>query len=313
MGARPVTYKCVTPELSISIPTPKPTTEGRNPPNLSNTTENSSVYSEIQGSLHELRAMKGNFTKAIGGFIQDGIGGLIQEGLDHMPHLGKKVRGIGIGHYAYTGSNKTIKLQSSKEPHRPVISAPLPTENPLLSNSTSTPNMLLSAIPISQIPRSGSVPFQKLINPGDTVGQTPARAVNTNGGSAVDCEHPSWEGNQVRNFDEEHPSGQEGGGPEHEDMANPATIDLKPPAISISPFDQAALYGWMECAVVQACSHFLGCQKMNLDIDLLKKEVKKWREVKIKLATGEHKRRDKVMEFMFGMEVQCRLLEGNIK
>ena len=58
---------------------------------------------------------------------------------------------------------------------------------------------------------------------------------------------------------------------------------------------------------------FLRAQQLNLDIALLGKEVKKWEAQKIRLSTGETRRRDKVIEFMFGMEIQCKLIEGNMK
>lgn len=85
------------------------------------------------------------------------------------------------------------------------------------------------------------------------------------------------------------------------------------PTITIDPFSQGALYSWIECSVVQACSDFLRQQQKHLDLDLLKKEVKKWKNSQIKLSTGEAKPRDSPVEFMFGMEVQCKLLEGNYK
>jgi len=89
--------------------------------------------------------------------------------------------------------------------------------------------------------------------------------------------------------------------------------DKSLPAVTIGPMDQASLYAWAECTMVQACSNFLRAQQLNLDITLLGKEVKKWEAQKIRLSTGETRRRDKVIEFMFGMEIQCKLIEGNMK
>ena len=93
----------------------------------------------------------------------------------------------------------------------------------------------------------------------------------------------------------------------------PSAKDKSLPAVTISPMDQASLYAWVECTMVQACSDFLRAQQLNLDIALLGKEVKKWEAQKVRLSTGETRRRDKVIEFMFGMEIQCKFIEGNMK
>jgi len=93
----------------------------------------------------------------------------------------------------------------------------------------------------------------------------------------------------------------------------PNSKDKSLPAVTISPMDQASLYAWVECTIVQACSDFLRNQQLNIDIAHLEKEVKKWEAQKIKLSTGETRHRDKVIEFMFGIEIQCKLVEKNMK
>jgi len=95
--------------------------------------------------------------------------------------------------------------------------------------------------------------------------------------------------------------------------AAPNSKDKSLSAVTISPMDQASLYAWVECTIVQACSDFLRNQQLNIDIAHLGKKVKKWEAQKMKLSTGETIHRDRVIEFMFGMEIQCKLIEKNMR
>ncbi|CUS12499.1 unnamed protein product [Tuber aestivum] len=254
----------------------------------------------MESGIHTGKAQgrwpKSSFTKAIGA------------------HLGRKVSSIlWFTLLVEFPTTKDVIANSKRDPwdstpaEHSTTKAPFPTENPLqMSSSSSTPNIIQFAIPISHIPRSSSIPLKKLLD------------INNYGkheGNGKPSQLCPWEGQHYDNSDNGSPSEQAPKGPGGEYVAQtfPAPNGKSLPAISISPLDQASLYGWAECTVVQACSDFLRAQQLNLDIALLGKEVKKWEDEKVRLSTGETRRRDKVIEFMFGMEIQCRLIEGNMK
>lgn len=172
-----------------------------------------------------------------------------------------------------------------------MISEPI---NPLkVTNSISTPNLQFNA---RQIPRVSAT--------------TP---LSPHGMNTPKTELLPWELDTTLADEDESLS--EG---DNRDMIHPRPLDVKAPgrsrpAITIDPFEQAMLYSWIECSVVQACSDFLKQQQNELNLDLLRKEVKKWKNGEIKFSTGETRLRDQPIEFMFGMEVQCRLIEGNYR
>lgn len=182
--------------------------------------------------------------------------------------------------------------------------------NPLkMSNSSSTPNVLKNATPIHGLTQSDSIPFQNLAKPSIVLQNLPhvvskPRTVLT-----------PWELDNTPMTADEFLSSED----ERENA-----VSIQPegkshsktegqPTITIDPFSQGALYSWIECSVVQACSDFLKQQQKQLDLSILKKEVKRWKNSQVKLSTGEAKPRDSPVEFMFGMEVQCKLLERNHK
>jgi hypothetical protein len=181
--------------------------------------------------------------------------------------------------------------------------------NPLQqSGSRSTPDILNTARPIPGAGQIYSSPFQSIGEASNvSLLQRPVGEDVTDSGRLLweydgSAEDPNENDNtnQVRLYDPESKLGK-------------AMLDPENPTISIGPFQQAALYSWVECSVVQACSDFLGKQQTSLRVSLLKKEVKKWRRNEVKLTDGVTKKRDRPIGFMFGMEVQCRLLEGNYK
>ncbi|PWW80060.1 hypothetical protein C7212DRAFT_340611 [Tuber magnatum] len=255
-----------------------PTPEENEVEDINNTTHAKPL---MESGTHSGKApgrwAKSSFTKAIGGILQEGVERTI-------PHLGRK-----------------------SIPREIIGALPHSDTPPLkISSSSSTPNIIQLAVPNNHIPRSNSIPLKKLLD-------------ITNSGKHENKGKPTdllpWEGQHSENSDNESLSDKVPRGPGGEYVAQtfPAAKDKSLPAVTISPMDQASLYGWAECTVVQACSDFLRAQKLNLDIALLGKEVKKWEDEKIRLSTGQTKRRDKVIEFMFGMEIQCRLIEGNMK
>lgn len=184
--------------------------------------------------------------------------------------------------------------------------------NPLkMSSSTSTSNVLLNATPIQGASYN---------NPGTKpriVLQSSPAALNPLGRARPQTELMPWELGNTPTSDEELVSGDDHEGitdiKATQQAGKAISKSFDQPTITIDPFQQAALYSWIECTVVQACSDFLRQQQENLNLELLKKEIKKWRHSQVKLSTGETRPRDQPIEFMFGMGVQCKLLEGNHK
>lgn len=183
--------------------------------------------------------------------------------------------------------------------------------NPLkMSNSSSTPNVLKNATPIHGLTHSDSIPSQNLAKPSIVLQKLPPHVV-----SKPRIVLTPWELDNTPMAADEFLSS----GDEHENALSihqerkPHSKTEGQPTITIDPFSQGALYSWIECSVVQACSDFLKQQQKQLDLNILKKEVKRWKNSQVKLSTGEAKPRDSPVEFMFGMEVQCKLLERNHK
>ncbi|RPA97300.1 hypothetical protein L873DRAFT_1844993 [Choiromyces venosus 120613-1] len=252
------------------------------------------VAPRAQTSKAPSRWAKSSLTKAIGGMIQEGVERT-------MPHLGRKPVAKEIPKGLPQPMTPPLKVNKSN------ISAPFASDNPLqLSSSASTPNIIHSAIPIGHVPRSNSIPLQKLMDITNS---------QRDGSGGKPTELLPWELQHSDNSDGGSLSDQfpAGSSEKHVTQTYPSAKDKSLPAVTISPMDQASLYAWAECTVIQACSDFLRAQQLSIDIALLGKEVKKWEDEKIRLSTGETKNRDKVIEFMFGMEIQCRLIEGNMK
>lgn len=191
--------------------------------------------------------------------------------------------------------------------------------NPLkMSSSPSTPNVLLNATPIPGVHHGGPTSSSNTSKPSIALQKLPVTtALDLHGRHKPKTELMPWELKKNLAANEEFLSEDD-----HEDTTNTRATaqagnllskSVDQPAITIDPFQQAALYSWIECSVVQACSDFLRQQQKHLSLDLLRKEVKKWKNSQLKLSTGDTKPRDQPVEFMFGMEVQCRLLEGNHK
>lgn len=194
------------------------------------------------------------------------------------------------------------------------ISEPMHDGNPLkLSNSSSTPNILKNATPIHGLTRSDSISFQNLAKPSIVLQKLPI--LNPHIASKPRTVLMPWELDKTPMAPDEFlSSGDEGENAiSIQQVGKTLSTTEAQPTITIDPFSQSALYSWIECSVVMACSDFLKQQQEHLDLDLLKKEVKKWKNSRVKFSTGEVKPRDSPVEFMFGMEVQCKLLEGNYR
>lgn len=182
--------------------------------------------------------------------------------------------------------------------------------NPLkTSEGLFTSNVIKNATPIRGVARSDSILFRDLAKPSIVLQKLPPP--NPKPRTIL----MPWELDKTPMAADEFLSS----GDEHESAMGIQQVGktfLKAesqPTITIDAFSQGALYSWIECSVVLACSDFLKQQREHLDLDLLKKQVKKWKNSQVKLSTGETKPRDSPVEFMFGMEIQCKLLEGNHK
>ncbi|KAG0134706.1 hypothetical protein HOY82DRAFT_635610 [Tuber indicum] len=287
----PVVDKFLPSESSVKVSHLGPTPEENEGENISNTSAaKPAMRPGVQTNKTPTRWVKTGFTRAIGGMIQEGVERT-------MPHLGRKPVLKEIPKTLPQLMTPPLKVNKHE------ISSPFPTENPLqVSSSSSSPNIIQFAIPIKHIPRSNSTPLKKLLdsekheNRGKQTELLPwdfQNSDNSDNGSLSDEVPRPGRGNLTQK--------------------TPTAKEKNLPAVTITPMDQASLYAWVECTVVKACSDFLRAQLWNLDVSFLGKEVKKWEDEKIRLSTGETKHRDRVIEFMFGMEVQCRLVERNMK
>ncbi|KAG0636891.1 hypothetical protein HOY80DRAFT_1024148, partial [Tuber brumale] len=290
----PVVERFLPSESSVKVSHLGPTPEENEVEKIGSTsTAKPAMGLGVQTNKTPGRWVKTGFTRAIGGMFQEGVERTI-------PHLGRKPVLKEIPRTLPQLMAPPLKVDKLK------ISSPFPTENPLqISSSSSTPNIIQFAIPINHIPRSNSTPLKKLLDNAHCE-KHESRGKQT--------ELLPWDAQKSDNSDngslsDEAPRPGKG----YVAKKIPSAKEKNLPAVTIAPMDQASLYAWAECTVVKACSDFLRAQQWSLDVAFLGKEVKKWEDEKIRLSTGETKHRDKVIEFMFGMEIQCRIVEKNMK